>query len=38
MKKVVSVKANYDYSLDLKFNDDSEKIFHVKPYLNYEVL
>lgn len=37
MKKVIAVKANDDYSLDLKFNDNSEKRFDVKPYLNYEM-
>ena len=37
MKKVIAVKVNDDHSLDLKFNDESEKRFDVKPYLNYEV-
>lgn len=37
MKKVVAVKANEDFSLDLKFDDGSVKRFDVKPYLNYGV-
>ncbi len=37
MKRVVAVKANEDFSLDLKFNDGSVKRFDVKPYLNYGV-
>ena len=37
MIKVVAVKANDDYTLDLKFNDGSVKRFDVKPYLKYEV-
>jgi hypothetical protein len=37
MKKVITVKANDDYSLDLKFNDESIKRFDVKPYLEYGV-
>ena len=36
MIKVISVKANNDYTLDLKFNDGSVKRFDVKPYLKYE--
>jgi Protein of unknown function (DUF2442) len=37
MIKVVAVKANDDYTLDLKFNNGSVKRFDVKPYLKYEV-
>jgi hypothetical protein len=37
MKKVISVKPNNDYSLDLIFNDGSHKRFDMKPYLDYEV-
>ena len=37
MKKVVAVKANEDFSLDLKFNDASVKRFDVKPYLDMGV-
>lgn len=37
MKKVIAAKANDDYTLDLKFNDGSAKLFDVKPYLDYEV-
>ena len=37
MNKVVAVRANDDFSLDLKFNDGSVRRFDVKPYLNYEV-
>jgi hypothetical protein len=33
MHKVVSVRANDDYSLDLKFEDGSVRRFDVKPYL-----
>lgn len=33
MNKVIAVKANEDFSLDLKFNDGSVKRFDVKPYL-----
>jgi Protein of unknown function (DUF2442) len=36
MIKVVAIKANDDYTLDLKFNDGSVKRFDVKPYLKYE--
>jgi Protein of unknown function (DUF2442) len=36
MIKVVAVKANDDYTLDLKFSDGSVKRFDVKPYLKYE--
>lgn len=34
MKKVVSAKANEDYTLDLEFNDGARKRFDVKPYLD----
>lgn len=37
MIKVVSAKANDDYSLDLEFSDGKRKCFDVKPYLDYEV-
>ena len=37
MKKVVAVKANEDFTLDLKFNDASVKRFDVKPYLDLGV-
>ncbi|HYH84570.1 MAG TPA: DUF2442 domain-containing protein [Pyrinomonadaceae bacterium] len=33
MNKVVAVKANDDFSLDLKFKDGSIKRFDVKPYI-----
>ena len=33
MKKVISAKANDDFTLDLKFNDGANKRFDVKPYL-----
>ena len=35
--KVIAVVANDDYTLDLRFSDDSVKRFDVKPYLKYEV-
>ncbi len=38
MNKVIAVKANDDFSLDLKVNDGSLKRFDTKPYLDYEVL
>lgn len=31
--KIVAVHANEDYSLDLKFNDDSVRRFDATPYL-----
>ncbi|MBA3443149.1 MAG: DUF2442 domain-containing protein [Pyrinomonadaceae bacterium] len=34
MNKVIAVKANDDFSLDLKFVDGSVKRFDVKPYLD----
>jgi hypothetical protein len=37
MHKVVAVRANDDYSLDLEFNDGSVRRFDVKPYLEYGV-
>lgn len=37
MIKVVDVRANDDFTLDLKFSDGSVKRFDVKPYLKYEV-
>ncbi|MCA1622198.1 MAG: DUF2442 domain-containing protein [Acidobacteria bacterium] len=37
MIKVVSAKANDDYSLELKFSDGKQKCFDAKPYLDYEV-
>lgn len=37
MIKVVDVKANDDFTLDLKFSDGSVKRFDVKPYLKYGV-
>lgn len=37
MHKVVTVRANDDLTLDLKFDDGSVKRFDVKPYLEYGV-
>jgi hypothetical protein len=37
MKKVVAVKANDDFSLDLKFNDNSIRRFDARPYLDFGV-
>ena len=37
MKKVVAVKANEDFTLDLQFNDGSLRRFDAKPYLDYGV-
>lgn len=37
MHKVIAVKANEDYSLDLQFSDGSVKRFDVKPYLEFGV-
>lgn len=34
MKKVISAKANDDYSLTLEFSDGLIKRFDVKPYLD----
>ena len=35
MKKVVAVKANDDFSLDLKFNDNRTRRFDARPYLDF---
>lgn len=37
MKKVVAVKANEDFSLELTFNDNSVRRFDAKPYLDFGV-
>ena len=37
MIKVTNVKANNDFTLDVKFSDGSVKKFDVKPYLKYAV-
>jgi len=37
MKKVVAVKANEDFSLDLRFNENSVRRFDVRPYLDFGV-
>jgi hypothetical protein len=37
MIKVITVEANDDYSLSLKFSDGSFRRFDVKPYLNLGV-
>jgi len=37
MNKVTAVKANDDFSLDLRFSDGSVRRFDAKPYLDYEV-
>ena len=37
MKKVIAVKANDDFSLDLRFNDNSFKRFDARPYLDLGV-
>jgi hypothetical protein len=37
MIKVVDVRANDDFTLDLRFSDGSVKRFDVKPYLKYDV-
>ena len=37
MKKVVGVKANEDFSLELKFNDNSVRRFDATPYLEFGV-
>jgi hypothetical protein len=34
MKKVVAVKANEDFTLDLQFNDGGLRRFDAKPYLD----
>lgn len=37
MKKVISAKANDDFTLDLQFNDGASKRFDMKPYLDFPV-
>ena len=37
MNKVTAVKANDDFSLDLRFSDGSVKRFDTSLYLDYEV-
>jgi hypothetical protein len=37
MIKVIAVRGNDDWSLDLQFSDGIVKRFDVKPYLEYEV-
>jgi uncharacterized protein DUF2442 len=37
MHKVVTVRANDDYSLDLEFDDGSKRRFDVKPYLEFGI-
>jgi hypothetical protein len=37
MQKVLSVQANNDYTLDLKFDDGSSRRFDMKPYLEYGI-
>ena len=37
MKKVVAVKANEDFSLELTFNDNSVRRFDARPYLDFGV-
>ena len=37
MKKVVAVKANEDFSLELKFNDNTVRRFDTTPYLDFGV-
>jgi hypothetical protein len=37
MNKVTAVKANDDFSLDVRFSDHSLKRFDTRPYLDYEV-
>ena len=34
MKKVIAVRANEDFSLDLRFNDNSLRRFDARPYLD----
>jgi hypothetical protein len=36
MNRVITVTANDDFSLDLRFNDGSVKRFDARPYLDYE--
>ena len=37
MKKVIAVKAKEDFSLELKFNDNSVSRFDARPYLDFGV-
>ena len=37
MHKVLSVVANNDHTLDLRFDDGSVRRFDVKPYLKYGI-
>jgi hypothetical protein len=37
MRKVISAKANDDFTIDLQFDDGAQKQFDVKPYLNFPV-
>lgn len=37
MKKVISAKANDDFTLDLHFDDGKFKRFDAKPYLDFPV-
>jgi hypothetical protein len=37
MNKVIAVRANDDFSLDLKFDDGSVKRFDVTPYFNHGI-
>ena len=37
MKKIVAVKANEDFSLELTFNDNSVRRFDARPYLDFGV-
>lgn len=37
MHKVVAARANDDFTLDLKFEDESVRRFDVKPYLEYGI-
>ena len=37
MKKVIAVKANEDFFLELKFNDNSIRKFDARPYLDVGV-
>jgi Protein of unknown function (DUF2442) len=37
MKKVVAVKANEDFSLELEFDDNTVRRFDARPYLDFGV-
>ncbi len=37
MKKVISAKANDDFTLELRFDDGKFKRFDAKPYLDFPV-